>query len=138
MNTLGDGKEMSASPIDRILAGEEELVPASGFVASVMERIQEEARVPAPMAFPWRRAVPGMVLAAGVFGWGGYKIAGQATAAAHGLTFSAPHLIADWPVNLTANFSGPIGAAGWVAMALGISLASWMVSRRIAGQTGLL
>ena len=62
----GEGMEMSASPIDRILAGEEELIPASGFVASVMERIEEEARVPAPIAFPWRRAVPGMVLAVGV------------------------------------------------------------------------
>ena len=43
----GEGMEMSASPIDRILAGEEELIPASGFAASVMERIEEEARVPA-------------------------------------------------------------------------------------------
>jgi hypothetical protein len=126
--------EMSASPIDRILAGEEELIPASGFVASVMERIEEEARVPAPMAFPWRRAVPGMVLAAGVFGWGGYEIAGQARAAARAMVFTAPH----WPANLTANQVGPFGTAGWVVIALGISLASWMVSRRISGQTGLL
>ena len=130
----GEGMEMSASPIDRILAGEEELIPASGFVASVMERIEEEARVPAPIAFPWRRAVPGMVLAVGVFGWGGYEIAGQARAAASNLVFNAPH----WPANLTANLVGPFGAAGWVVIALGISLASWMVSRRISGQTGLL
>jgi hypothetical protein len=139
MNTKpGEGMEMSASPIDRILAGEEELIPASGFVASVMERIEEEARVPAPIAFPWRRAVPGMVLAVGVFGWGGYEIAGQARAAARAMVFTVPHLTADWPANLTANFSGPFGAAGWVVIALGISLASWMVSRRISGQTGLL
>ena len=131
MNTKpGEGMEMSASPIDRILAGEEELIPASGFAASVMERIEEEARVPAPIAFPWRRAVPGMVLAVGVFGWGGYEIAGQARAAASLLVFTAPH----WPANLTQSF----GAAGWVLIALGISLASWMVSRRISGQTGLL
>lgn len=126
--------EMAASPIDRMLAGEEELIPTSGFAASVMERIQEEARVPAPMAFPWRRAVPGVVLAAGVFGWGGYEFAGQARAAVSDVVFTAQH----GPADLTANVSGPIGAAGWVVIALGISLASWMVSRRIAGQTGLL
>ncbi len=139
MNTKpGDANEMSASPIDRILAGEEELIPSSGFLSSVMERVKEEARVPAPIAFPWRRAVPGMVLAAGVFGWGGYEMAGQARAAARDFVFTVPHLTTDWPANLTTNFSGPIGAAGWVVIALGISLASWMVSRRIAGQTGLL
>jgi hypothetical protein len=27
---------------------------------------------------------------------------------------------------------------GWVALALGASLASWMVSKRLAGQQGLL
>jgi hypothetical protein len=124
--------EKSASPIDGILAGEEELIPASGFVSSVMERIEEEARVPTPMAFPWRRAIPGMVLAAGVFGWGGYEIAGQARAAASGLVFTVPH----WPANLAADSAQPFGAAGWVVLALGISLASWMVSRRITGQTG--
>ncbi len=134
MKTTGNGKEMSASPIDRILAGEEELIPASGFVASVMERIQEEARVPAPMAFPWRRAVPGMVLAAGVFGWGGYEMARQASTEASLLTFTAPHLTADWPANFVQSF-GPVG---WVVIALGLSLASWILSRRIAGQTGLL
>jgi hypothetical protein len=135
MNTKpGDGNKMSASPIDRMLAGEEELIPTSGFLSSVMERVKEEARVPAPMAFPWRRAVPGMVLAAGVFGWGGYEIAGQARAAARGLVLTVPH----WPANLAADSAQPIGAAGWVVIALGISLASWMVSRRIAGQTGLL
>jgi len=135
MNTKpGDATEMVAGPIDRILAGEEELIPTSGFLSSVMERVKEEARVPAPMAFPWRRAVPGMVLAAGVFGWGGYEIVRQASTEASVLTFTAPHLTA----NFTANWPRPFGAAGWVVMALGISLASWIVSRRIAGQTGLL
>jgi hypothetical protein len=134
MNTKpGDLKKTSASSIDRILAGEEELIPASGFVSSVMERVKEEARVPAPMAFPWRRAVPGMVLAAGVFGWGGFEIARQATAAAGALDFTGPQLPANWQANLTQ----PYGAAGWVVIALGISLASWIFSRRIAGQTGL-
>jgi hypothetical protein len=31
-----------------------------------------------------------------------------------------------------------VGAAGWVAVALGVSLASWLLARLLAGRTGLL
>jgi hypothetical protein len=36
--------------------GEEELLPSSGFVASVMDRVRQEAALPAPIPFPWKRA----------------------------------------------------------------------------------
>ena len=127
MNTnSGDKWETTASPIDRILAGEEELIPASGFLSSVMDRIHEEARMPAPMVFPWRRAVPGIVLAAGVFGWGGFEMAREVMAALRAGALTAPHL-----PTLSAV---PVGPAGWVAISLGVSLASWIVSRRMMGQ----
>jgi hypothetical protein len=32
----------------------------------------------------------------------------------------------------------PVEQAGWVALALGISLLSWLLSRRLAGRGGLL
>ena len=60
---------MTNERIDEILGTEPELVPSSGFAASVMERVREEAAAPPPIPFPWKRAVPGMVVAAGVFGW---------------------------------------------------------------------
>jgi hypothetical protein len=122
--------EISTGTIDRILANDEELIPSSGFLGSVMERVQEEARMPAPIPFPWKRAVPGIVLAAGVFGWGAVEFVRLAIPAAKGMAFSVPH------------FSGaverPLEQAGWVALALGVSLFSWMLSRRISGQSGLL
>jgi len=59
--------------LGRILATEEELIPSSGFAASVMERIREETAAPRPIPFPWKQAVPGIVLAVGVFGWGGSR-----------------------------------------------------------------
>jgi hypothetical protein len=123
----GEKWEAMASPMDRMLAGEEELIPSSGFLSSVMECVHEEARVPAPMRFPWRRAVPGVVLAAGVFGWGGFEMAREAMAAMRAGTFTGPEI--SLPLHLVAS----IGPAAWVAISLGMSLASWMVSRRLIG-----
>ena len=126
----GSADNLPASPVDRILSSEEPLIPSSGFVASVMEQINEEAHVPPPIAFPWRRAIPGIALAAGVFGWGGYEIAAQAFAAVQNLTFAAPHF--------TLNLVTSIGTVGWIVIALGLSLASWTISQRLAGQGDLL
>lgn len=44
----------------------ESIEPSSGFVASVMEQVREEAAAaasPSPIPFPWRRAVPGLCMA---------------------------------------------------------------------------
>jgi len=35
-----------------------------GFLASVMDRVREEAAAPPPIPFPWKRALPGMALVA--------------------------------------------------------------------------
>lgn len=48
---------------DRIMS-EEEILPSSGFAASVMEAVRREAAAPPPIPFPWKRALPGAVLAA--------------------------------------------------------------------------
>ena len=46
--------------LERILAHEDALVPSSGFAASVMDAIQEQAAEPAPIPFPWKLALPGI------------------------------------------------------------------------------
>jgi len=120
--------ELTGKIVDRILAGEEELVPSSGFLSSVMERIGEEAAAPPPIPFPWKRAVPGMVLAAGVFGWGAFELVRHGVSAAAGPGLSLPRLgFAIGP---------PLEQAGWVALALGVSGLSWLLSRRLAGRSG--
>jgi len=128
-----DNAEMEPSKIDQILVTEEELIPSSGFLASVMERVQEEARVPARIPFPWKRAVPGILLAAGVFGWGAYEFVREAVPAAQSITHSVPFTA----LHLPAAAQQPLEQAGWVAMALAVSLVSWLLSRRLAGQSGL-
>jgi hypothetical protein len=125
-----DNSKMDPSSIDRILAAEEELIPSSGFLATVMESVREEARMPAPILFPWKRAIPGILLAAGVFGWGGFELARLAIPAARELALTEPHL--------SLAIERPLEQAGWVALALAASLASWMLSRRLAGRSGLL
>jgi hypothetical protein len=117
--------------LDHILATEEELVPSSGFVTSVMERVREEAAAPRPIPFPWTRAVPGILLASGVLGWGAVELTRQVLAAAH----AAPLFPAHLPVAVLLQ---PMEGAGWVALALGVSLASWLLSRRLTGASGLL
>lgn len=122
--------EIDSGAIDRILAGEEPLIPSSGFLASVMERVEEESRLPARIPFPWKRAIPGVLLGAGVFGWSAVEFARQAIPAAKQFAVTQPQF--------SAAAERPLEQAGWVAMALAISLVSWLLSRRLSGQSGLL
>ena len=113
---------MTDERMDEILGAEEELVPSSGFLGSVMERVREEAAAPAPLPFPWKRALPGFLVAAVVFGWTGVEFArsiGPAMA-----VMKLPQ------IHVTAVSMRPLEQAGWVAAALAASLLSWIVSRR--------
>jgi hypothetical protein len=121
--------EKKLDAIDRILAAEEELIPSSGFVAGTMERVREEAATPPPIPFPWMRALPGIVLAAGVIGWTGIELARTSLVAVREISLTELHL---------ASAGRALEPAGWVALALGASLLSWLFSRRLAGRSGLL
>ena len=59
---------MNPDDLDRALAGEGDIVPASGFVSSVMAAVTAEATAP-PLPFPWRRAWPLAVALIGVIVW---------------------------------------------------------------------
>ncbi|HEY1904054.1 MAG TPA: hypothetical protein VGG56_16610 [Terracidiphilus sp.] len=123
-----DAMELSA--LDRILASDEAIVPSSGFLSAVMEKVEHEARMPAPIPFPWKRALPGIVLAAGVFGSGGVELVRMGIPAMKQISLSAPHV----PTAVVL----PLEQAGWVALALGLSLVSWLLARRLAGGAGVV
>jgi hypothetical protein len=116
--------------LDNILAGEQELIPSSGFLASVMERVTEEAAVPPPIPFPWKRFIPGMVLALGVLCWGGFELVRYIIS---GAPFTSLRHLA-----VPAHIPVQSDQAMWTAVAFGVSLASWLLARRIAGRSGLL
>jgi hypothetical protein len=58
------GGNMNNDELDRILAKRDDIQPSSGFAASVMEAVREEAAAPPPIPFPWKRALPVLVFAA--------------------------------------------------------------------------
>ena len=123
-----DGGQLHASDaasvrLDAMLASEEALIPSSGFLAAVMERVEHETRMPEPIPFPWKRALPGFVLASAAAGWGALEFirAGiPALKAAMSAASKAPAL------HLPAFH----GQTAWVALSFGISLASWIVASR--------
>lgn len=116
--------------IDRILATEDELIPSSGFLSAVMERVREEAAAPAPIPFPWKRAIPGILFAIAVLGWGAFELMRAALPAVRTISLPSPHL--------SVALARPLEDAGWVALALGVSLLSSLLSRRLAGRAGIL
>jgi hypothetical protein len=121
---------MDHDAVDRILAADDTLIPSSGFLAATMERVSEEAAMPRPIPFPWLRALPGIMLAAAVLGWGGFELARTNLATAREISFTQLHL--------TAAAGRALEPAGWVAATLAVSMLSWLFARRIAGRSGLL
>lgn len=62
MNPLTDAQLDGA-----LTAEQDQILPSSGFADAVMTSIRAEAAAPAPIPFPWKRAIPGLVcMAAGV------------------------------------------------------------------------
>jgi hypothetical protein len=51
---------MQYDELDRIMSDEESIVPSSGFTASVMAAVQRDSSASVPIAFPWRRVLPGL------------------------------------------------------------------------------
>jgi hypothetical protein len=50
----------TSNNLDRILLERDPLLPSSGFAASVLEAVQLQTAAPAPIPFPWKRALPGL------------------------------------------------------------------------------
>ncbi len=122
---------MTRDELDRILSAEEPIVPSSGFAASVMDAVRREAATPPPIPFPWKRALPGIVV--GIAALAGLIVAGFAlrapvTDGAGPATFSRLQLLA----------AGRLAAlkaddAGWIALTLLLTLASVFFSFRATG-----
>jgi hypothetical protein len=124
--------------IDRLLdaqlaAVSEELAPSSGFVTSVMESIHAQAAEPAPIAFPWRRVLPGAIaILCGLLALVAFAIreAGTAPKAAHS---SATAL---WPHLALALTLTPRGMTlGWILVAACLSIAAVAASLRLTGRS---
>jgi hypothetical protein len=107
--------------------GSDSILPSSGFAESVMTAVAREASAPAPLAFPWKRALPGL-LASGA-------MAIVLLVAAVVLLRSTPAAPAPAStVDLQAALAPVLHhatAALWLTVSLFISVASLLLCRRL-------
>jgi hypothetical protein len=123
---------MIQDEFDRILSKEDEIIPSSGFAASVMEAVCHEASAGAPIPFPWLRALPGIIVV-------GFMIMAVLVQIIIQFVkgFSAPQALLNGPAWFTQNYlasilKAPIGVATvWLAVALFLSLASVVLSMHL-------
>lgn len=123
---------MRQDELDRILSRVQEIIPSPGFVNSVMDSIRREALTPAPIPFPWKRALPGV--AALVLALGLLLIAG-ATLFTRGIASQSHPLILPFAYDRILEAARSI-RAGWIVLALLLSLASAKLSIRFTTLRG--
>jgi hypothetical protein len=120
MNQKHERKEEG---IDRILTSESEIVPSSGFLDAVMDRVREKAAEPAPIPLPWKRVLPAAIALAGACGWGTWKIAPMILTEVHESLQSSTPAAA---YNLDLHNSNVA-----VALAVIVLLGAWSLTQRL-------
>jgi hypothetical protein len=124
--------ENDEGEIDRILSREDEILPSSGFTVSVMDAVRREAAVPSPIAFPWRRALPGLII-------GGVALAvvlvtGVVALARSARTSAAAQFSMPLPSVMPSIFGGGLeSAAIWTGLALLMAFVAVKFSMRLSG-----
>src|ERR1700689_2643739 len=119
---LADSEE-----VDRMLSSEDEILPSSGFAVAVMDAVRREAAAPPPIPFPWKRALPGLVVA-------GLALALVLAAGISELerALTTARFSSSLPSVVPYIFRGGIGSAAmWIAMTLLATLASVKLSLRL-------
>jgi hypothetical protein len=122
---------------DRILSRDDEILPSSGFAVSVMDAVRREAAAPPPIPFPWKRALPGLVIASLaavlVLAAGVMAIAQLGRASTSAPFYTSFSLSLPLPSVLPPIFHGGAGSAAiWTAMALLVAFVSVKLSIRLA------
>lgn len=128
MNAKPIPSPMTDADLDRALAsGSDTLLPSSGFADCVMTAVFHEASAPAPIPFPWKRALPGLagILAAAVLLVAAMVSVARSFSAS---ALAAPVVSADWHTWIVAHHaSGPL----WIAVSLAIPFVCLFLCRRL-------
>ena len=125
------GQQIGNEEIERILSREDEILPSSGFAVSVMDAVRREAAVPPPIPFPWKRALPGLVV--GAFAVALVLVAGVVALAQLGRASAPAQFSMSLPSVLPPTLHGGIGSSAiWTAMALLVAWVSVKLSMRLA------
>lgn len=111
-----------------------ELASSSGFAASVMEAVKSEASAPRPIAFPWRRALPGIVVLFCVMATVGVLLLRLSRAVVAG--GPSPHgPAALQPASLAFHLTSLEQALCWTALTACLSLALSISAMRLADRS---
>jgi len=109
---------------DHLNAPAEQLTPSSGFVLSVMDAIQKQAIEPAPIAFPWKRVLPGAnAILCALVAFVVYAYAGRHSTPAVRPDFVLPSAFTSGEITLC-----------WIALAVCLSIVTVIASFRLAGR----
>jgi hypothetical protein len=125
--------------IHRILSREDEILPSSGFAVSVMDAVRREAAAPPPIPFPWKRALPGLVVAGFVLA----LVFVTAVVAIAQLIRASTSTTAQFSMSLPSVLTPIVGlglqrnleiAASWTVLALLVTFVSVKLSMRLASR----
>lgn len=123
---------MRQDELDRILSRDQEIIPSRGFVNSVMDSIRREALSPQPIPFPWKRALPGvasLVLSLALL------LITAGTLFTRGIEAQSQPLVLPFAYDRILEAARSI-RAGWIVLALLLSLVSAKLSNRFTTLRG--
>lgn len=130
---MSAGGNMKNDELDRMLSKQDDIQPSSGFAVSVMEAVRSEASAPPPIPFPWKRALPALLVAAAALV--AVVVAGVATIVNVSGGAAAPEVAASLSSSLsmiTPHAQGGVGAdLAWTAAALLAAFMSVKLSMRL-------
>jgi hypothetical protein len=123
--------QMTDAQLDTALGAEHDsILPSSGFADAVMFAVQADAAAPAPIPFPWKRAIPGLIGAAAavalVVAWLVRTAAAAPSTAAAGTNFFTQNAAV---ASVLHQATSP--DAVWVMVSLAIPLVCLLVMRRV-------
>ncbi len=128
---LVTGRLAENEEIDHMLSHEDEILPSSGFAVAVMDAVRREAAAPPPIPFPWKRALPGLVVGGLVLVFA--LVAGVVAIVQLATTSTIRQVSTSSMFMLTPIFQGGLGAAAsWTVLALVIAFVSVKLSMRLA------
>ena len=128
---MGAGGNMKNDELDRMLSKQDDIQPSSGFAAAVMEAVRNEASAPPPIPFPWKRALPVLLLAGIMLAL--VVIAGVETILSVSRGAATPEIATSLRSTVVPHTQGAVGAdLAWTAAALLAAFMSVKLSMRLA------
>ena len=129
---------MRDDELDRILSAEPGIVPSANFARNVMAKVRMEAEAPSPLPFPWKRALPGLILCV-------LSLAAMCVAALVRPASQSPHEASGpsiWSAMWTGLSTGlsdlggllrtaNVDGLGWIILALLLTFVSILLSLRL-------